>query len=136
MPLRIVDAMRELKERRDNGEALHGILDEVAADYRVPITELRKRVELSWGCPLETDRERNSAYFGKVANAANTAAQAREFARIVYESNLAGIQQFQFWEVNWEREIDNALSKVELDPGLELIVRALLARGCASREIH
>ena len=123
MPARIVEAMCELKERRDAGELVHEILNEVATGHDVPLIELQKRAELSWGRPLETDRERHSAHFQLVANATSIAGQARKLAQIIYDANLPGIKEFHFWQVNWEREIDDALEKAEIDPELEPIAR-------------
>jgi hypothetical protein len=123
MPARIVEAMYELKERRDMGELVHQILEEVAVGHAVSVAELRKRAELSWGIPLETDRDRHSAHFELMANAKNIAVQARKLARTIYDANLPYIKDFYFWEVNWEREIDQALEKAKIDPELEPIAR-------------
>jgi hypothetical protein len=123
MPARIVDAMCELKERRDAGELVHEILDEVATGYAVPLIELRKRAELSWGTPLETDRQRHSDHFALVANAADIAVQARKLAQAVYNANLSAIKEFDFWQVSWKREIDDVLDRAEIAPELEPIAR-------------
>lgn len=123
MPARIVSAMCELKERRDMGELVHEILEEVATEHDVPLRELRKRAEISWGCPLENDRERHSGHFEMVANGTEIAAQARRLARAIYEANLPGIKEFDFWEVGWEREIEDALKSADIDAELEPIAR-------------
>ena len=121
---RIVEAMKELKERRDEGELVHEILAEVAEDFQVRADVLRERAEASWGKPLETDRERHAAHFEFVESVADIRMRARQLARKIYEANLPGIKEFSFWEVNWKQAIDQALKNTKLDdPRLEQIAR-------------
>jgi hypothetical protein len=121
---RIVEAMKELKERRDEGELVHEILAEIAEDFDVRVDVLRERAEASWGKPLETDRERHAAHFDFADSVADIKKRARQLARKVYEANLPGIKEFSFWEVNWKQAIDQALTNTNLDdPRLEQIAR-------------
>ena len=121
---RIVKAMLEVKERRDAGERVHEILEEVAAEYSVPLNELKDRAEASWGTPLETDRERHLLHFTAVESAEEIAREARGFAKSVYEMNLPYVREHRWWQVNWEHEIDSALKRIELgDPFLERLAR-------------
>ena len=121
---RIVKAMLELKERRDAGEFVHRILEEVAIEHSVSFDELKKRAESSWGVPLETDHERHVSHFKTVQSAEEVARDAREFAKSVYEDNLPYMREHSYWDVNWERTIDSALEEVNLgDPYLERVAR-------------
>lgn len=65
---KIVQAMEELLERRDNGELAHLILNEVASVYGVSSAALREKAEASWGAPLETDHDRNLEHFELLEN--------------------------------------------------------------------
>ena len=121
---RIVEAMIELKERRDGGERVHEIRPEIANSHRVPLDELTRRAEASWGCPLETDRERHASHFQAVESAADIARQACDYAKSLYEMNLPYVREHRWWEVNWQREIDSALETINLgDPVLEKVAR-------------
>jgi hypothetical protein len=121
---RIAAAMMELKEYRDSGVAVHAVLPEVAENWGLRPDLLRQTAEKSWGAPLETDRQRHAAHFQFLSNAKEIEKQSREFAKEVYEANLPGIKEYSFWQVNWEREIDELLAGVTFDhPGLEPVAR-------------
>ena len=124
MPARIVEAMKEIARRREEGERVHEILAEVAERHEVPLPEVQKRAEESWGIPLEMDRERHGAHFAAVEAAADLTMQARQFAMRVYEINLPYAREEKWWQVNWQKEIDDALSQIQLeDPALEVITK-------------
>ena len=121
---RIVEAMIELKERRASGATIHEILAEVADYHNVPMAELRRKAEASWGVPLETDRERHAEHFDLVRNAADIAKQARELATATYERALLRIKKFPGLSVNWDSELERFLEDAKLDdPVLESSAR-------------
>ena len=115
MPSAIVRAMYELKERRDAGELVHLILDEVAQKHDVSVEALRDVAEKSWGSPLETDHERHAARFEFLQNEADIRRQASQLAKAIYETNLPHIREWKFWSINWEREIADAIKEAGIN---------------------
>ena len=121
---RIFHAMEELRERRAHGEFVHGLIEEVADNWDVSPIKLKEFAETSWGSPLETDRERNAAKFNRLADERDIADQARAAARTVWDSNLAGLKEFSFWQVRWDRDVEEIISASGLDWKCEEIVRS------------
>ena len=112
---RIVDAMIELKERRDAGELVNDLLQEVADHHRVPLGALKERAEASWGTPLETDCERHAAHFEQLALKLDVEKHARLFAKQIWELNLDYLREFSYARINWSHEIDSRLTELEWD---------------------
>ena len=121
----IVPAMKELTERRDAGEPVHVILEEVAEDYEIPPVSLQRRAELSWGVPLETDRERHAAHFEYVELKAQAVREAKLLAREIWELNRPFVLEHSWWIVDWPAEFARALKDGNLDhPEIEALARA------------
>ncbi len=136
---RIVEAMIELKERRDAGELVHEILLEVAEDHDVPFIELKSRAEVSWGSPLETDRERHKNHFDQIESATDIARFAREIVREIYKSNVPGLKKFRWWEISWAAELKRALEIAKFDdPALEKIFETefIEESGCLRKAVE
>ena len=120
----IVPAMKELTERRDAGDLVHCILEEVAEDYEIPAESLRRRAELSWGVPLETDRERHAAHFDYVELKAQAVREAKSLAREIWELNRPFVLEHSWWTVDWPGEFARALKDGNLDhPEIESLAR-------------
>lgn len=120
----IIPAMQELAERRDAGELVHVILQEVAQDYGLPAGSLQRRAEASWGAPLESDRERHAAHFEYVETNAAIVREARQLARAIWHANRPYAEQHSWWRIAWKHELDQALKSANLpDPEFEAVAR-------------
>ena len=98
---RIVEAMLELKERRDAGELVHVILPEIAEDHAVAVDALTRLAEKSWGAPLETDRERHAEYFRLVEGAVTVVARANDWADFLFRQKV-GVPDYGWSKITWE----------------------------------
>jgi hypothetical protein len=112
---RIVDAMEELKDRREAGELAHVILEEVAIGHRVPVEALRLKAERSWGAPLETDRERHATHFEFQESKADIRNRARVVARKVWDANAPIYDEFEFLTPNWPQEFEKIIKRSDVD---------------------
>lgn len=112
---KLVEAMDELRERRNGGEHLHLILAEVALEHGVAEAGLRQKAEASWGAPLETDRERHQAYFDFLKSKKEVNDRAKDAARLLWEHWAEYIEKYSASGIDWKRDIARIVDKSGID---------------------
>jgi hypothetical protein len=100
-PPRIVEAMIELADRRDNGELVHDILAEVATEFQVRLELLKDRAEKSWGTPLELDYERNRAHFAVLEHKRKINREGQEYAALLWGKSAEILKNNSWLRIDW-----------------------------------
>lgn len=107
---RILDAMDNLSVRRDRGEDLYAILQDVAEEFEVPLSALKDRAETRWGRPLATDKVRNRAYFDFKSRADAMAKAARERANDLWFDMIP-----RGGTPNWYMSVESWINRSNID---------------------
>jgi hypothetical protein len=126
---KIVQAMEELLERRDNGELAHLILNEVASVYGVSSAALREKAEASWGAPLETDHDRNLEHFELLENKRKIIEQGKAVAAEMWRVWAAYIEKYSERGIDCERDVKTLVESSNLNqPQLENLAEEVVLK--------
>jgi hypothetical protein len=112
---KIVQAMEELRERRDNGEPIHLILDEVAAEHQVSSAALKLKAEASWGSPLETDRARHPEHFQILDQRKEVIEESKKVASRIWSVWAAYIARYSERGIDWEHDVKTMVESSSLN---------------------
>mgnify|MGYP000397918487 CR=1 FL=1 len=111
----IVEAMEELKSRRDSGKPLAHSVIQVAEEFGIPVASLRQRAEASWGEPLETDHLRNASYFDRLKTKGEIERAAHRIVRKIWSANQPYLREFAWARLDWQHEFERVEKTVELN---------------------
>lgn len=126
-PDKIVQAMEELRERRDHGELAHLILGEIAAAHQVSTAALRLKAEASWGSPLETDHDRHPEHFQLLEDKKKITEKGKAIAADMWRVWAAYIEKYTERGIDWEHDVKTMVDSSKLEhPQLEDLAKDVI----------